>query len=344
MNAVARRRAVAAALSLVFAGIVTLRAGAQQGIPPPPPPPEPGIHQTPPEKADDQVSLGTELVNVPFNVTDKKGHPITDLRKEDVQVLEDDKGQEIFSFERQLETPLTISLLIDTSGSQEATIGIERDASYRFFEKVLRPDRDLGSVLTFSKDVTLEQDLTNSLSSLDQALARARVTPSSAFGRGGTAPTNPMAGGTSMFDAVFLASNDVLRREAGRRVIILVTDGVDTTSSYTKAAAIERATRSEVIVYCIAIGDPNAGGLAIGVLESLSKETGGRTFAPRRIEDLDKAFEEIQNDLRQQYVVSYAPSNVARDGAFRRIEVKSPGEAGKDLRFRYRRGYYAPKG
>jgi VWFA-related protein len=335
-----RRCAAAAALALALGGAPASRA-AQQGVPPPPPPPEPEMKQQPPAQTEDQVNLGAELVNVPFNVTDKKGHPITDLRKEDVQVLEDDKAQEIFSFERQLESPLTIALLIDTSGSQEATIGIEREASSRFFQKVLRPDRDLGSVVTFSKDVTLEQDLTNSLGSLDQALSRARVTPSSAFGRGGTAPTNPMAGGTSLYDAVYLASNDVLRREAGRRVIILVTDGVDTTSSYDKAAAIERATRSEVIVYCIAIGDPDYG-VSRGTLDSISKETGGRTFEPRRMEDLDKAFDEIQNDLRQQYIVSYAPSNLQHDGAFRRIEVRGLGDTRKDLKFRYRRGYYAP--
>ncbi len=315
-------------------------ARGQQGIPPPPP--EPDAVKSQEQNPDQQVQLGAELVNVPFNVTDKKGHPITDLRKEEVQILEDDKPQEIFSFERQTEAPLTISLLIDTSGSQEATIGIEREASLRFFEKVLRPDRDLGSVLTFSKDVTLEQDLTNEVRLLDQALSRARVDPTSAFGRGGTAPTNPTAGGTSLYDAVFLASNDVLRREAGRRVIILVTDGVDTTSSYNKEAAIERATRSEVIVYCVAIGDPSYG-VSRGTLDSISKDTGGRTFQPRGLSDLDKAFDEIQNDLRQQYIVSYAPQNVAHDGSFRRIEVRSLDEARKDLRYRYRRGYYAPK-
>lgn len=340
-----RSRATIVALALAFACAPASRAGQQdQGIPPPPP--EPDAQQQPappPGQGDDQVNIGTDLVTVPFNATDKKGRPITDLKKEDIQVLEDEKAQDIFSFERQTEAPLTISLLIDTSGSQEATIGIEREASLRFFERVLRPDRDLGSVITFSKDVTLEQDLTNSLRSLDQALARARVTPSSGFGRGGTAPTNPQAGGTSLYDSVFLASNDVLRREAGRRVIILVTDGVDTTSSYNKAEAIERATRSEVIIYCIGIGDPEYDGVATGVLDNLSKETGGRTFTPRGLDDLDKAFAEIQDDLRQQYVISYSPANAAHDGAFRRIEVKGQGEARKDLRFRYRRGYYAQK-
>ncbi len=277
-------------------------------------------------------------------MTDKKGRPITDVRKEEVQVLEDGKPQEIFSFERQLEAPLTIALLIDISGSQEETIGIEREAASRFFAKVLRPDKDLACVITFAKEVTLEQNLTGSIAALDRALDRARVSPYSAFGRGGTAPTNPTAGGTSLYDAIYLAADDVLKREAGRRVVILLTDGEDTTSLYNKEAAIERAWRSEVIVYGIGIGDPSIQPVNTGVLDKLSKETGGRTFEPRSNETLDKAFEEIQNDLRQQYVVSYAPSNTTRDGSFRKIAVSIAGERGKDLKLRFRRGYYAPKG
>ncbi len=127
-------------------------------------------------------------------------------------------------------------------------------------------------------------------------------------------------------------------------MVILLTDGEDTTSLYNKEAAIERAWRSEVIVYGIGIGDPSIQPVNTGVLDKLSKETGGRTFEPRSNETLDKAFEEIQNDLRQQYVVSYAPSNTTRDGSFRKIAVSIAGERGKDLKLRFRRGYYAPKG
>jgi Ca-activated chloride channel homolog len=340
-----KRRATWIAAFAVALALGPVSRAAQQGPPPPPPPPDPVPETAPPAgQDDDQVDLGTALVNVPFNVTDKKNRHITDVQQSEVQVLEDGQQQEIFSFERLLQTPLTISLLIDTSGSQEATIGIEREAARRFFEKVLRPDRDLGSVITFSKEVVLEQELTANRTLLERALDRARVSPASAFGRGGTAPTNPTAGGTSMNDAVFLASEDVLRREAGRRVIILLTDGFDTTSVYNKEAAIERSWRSEVIIYCIGIGDPGYGGVASGVLDKYAKETGGRTFEPRGIDDLDKAFQEIENDLRQQYVVSYTPSNTTRDGSFRKIEVKLAGETRKDLRIRYRRGYYAPKG
>src|SRR5262249_40129508 len=151
-----------------------------------------------------------------------------------------------------------------------------------------------------------------STGALDQALDRARVTPSSAFGRGGTAPTNPMAGGTSLYDAVYLASSEVLRREAGRRAIILRTDGGDTTSQADQPAAIAQALHYEVIIYCLAIGDPNYG-VSKGTLDKFSDQTGGRTFEPRSDSDLDRDFDEIQNDLRQQYVVSYSPSNAAHD-------------------------------
>ncbi|MGB5037693.1 MAG: VWA domain-containing protein, partial [Blastocatellia bacterium] len=287
---------------------------------------------------DDTVQLGTELVNVPFNVNDKKNKHITDILKEEVVVLEDGVAQEVFSFERQLDAPLTIALLIDTSGSQELTIGAEREAAYRFFQKVLRPQKDVACIISFAKEVTLEQSLTASVPSLTAALDRVRVTPSSGFGRGGTAPTNPQAGGTSMHDSIYLAADDVLRREAGRRVIILLTDGVDTTSSLKAEAAIERAWRSEVIVYSIAIGYD----LAIGPLDKYGKETGGRVFIPRGSDDLDRAFAEIENDLRQQYIVSYSPTNAKRDGTFRKIELRLASETRKDLRLRHRRGYYAP--
>jgi VWFA-related protein len=332
------------AFALLVSVLAAGSAPARQQAPAPPPPPEPDVER-PQEGQDEPVQLGTELVTVPFNVTDKKNRHITDIQRAEIQVFEDGKPQEIFSFERQLDAPLTIALLIDISGSQEATIGAERTAAEQFFSKVVRPEKDLASVLTFAKDVVLEQTLTGNLKSLYAALDRARVTPSSGLGRGGTAPTNPLSGGTSLYDAVYLAADDVLRREAGRRVIILLTDGADTTSTSKIQDAIDRAWRSEVIVYGIGIGDPTIQPVNDGVLEKMAKETGGRVWVPNNFRDLDRAFAEIENDLRQQYVVTYTPTNTARDGTFRKIEVKIAGEnrkEAKDYRVRFRRGYYAP--
>jgi Ca-activated chloride channel homolog len=293
------------------------------------------------QEPDDDVQLGTELVTVPFSIADKKNKLIIDVKREEVQILEDGKSQEIFSFERLTETPITIALLVDVSGSLIEGLPFERDAATRFFQKVLRPDKDLASVLTFAKEVTLEQQLTSNVEALSKGISRARVTPQ-VYIPGGPPPINPRAGGTSLYDAVYLASNEVLRREAGRRVIILLTDGFDTTSSYKLDEAIERTWRSEVLIYAIGVGSPAYGGVNKGLLDKLCKETGGRAFEPRGYTDLDRAFDEIQADLRTQYVLSYTPSNGAADGSFRKIEVKLVGEARKDARVRSRRGYYAP--
>jgi Ca-activated chloride channel homolog len=293
------------------------------------------------QEPDEPVEIGAELVTVPFSISDKKNTLIIDVKKEEVQILEDGKAQEIFSFERLTETPITIALLVDVSGSLVEGLPFERDAATRFFQKVLRPDKDLASVLTFSKEVTLEQQLTSNVEALSKGIARARVSPQ-VYIPGGPPPINPQAGGTSLYDAVYLASNEVLRREAGRRVIILLTDGYDTTSSYKLEEAIERTWRSEVLIYAIAIGSPAYGGVNKGLLDKLCKETGGRAFEPRGYTDLDRAFDEIQADLRTQYVLSYSPTNGAADGTFRKIEVKLVGEARKNARVRSRRGYYAP--
>jgi Ca-activated chloride channel family protein len=321
-------------LALLFVGAPAAVRG-QEGAPPEGAPQE-GAQE------DEPIQLGGSLVTVPFNASDKKNKHIIDVKQPEVQVFEDGKPQEIFSFERMTEAALTISLLVDTSGSMEATIGEERVAAHRFFQKVLRPEKDLASVITFSKAVTLEQPLTANIEMLNRGLERARVSPSAAYGGIGTPPANPGAGGTSMYDAVYLAAGDVLRAEAGRRVIILLTDGVDTTSSYKINEAIERAWRSEVIIYAIGIGDFRYGGVDRGALDRLTKETGGRFFEPRKDIDLDRAFDEIENDLRQQYVLTYTPANAVADGTFRKIEVKLAGETRKDVRVRHRRGYYAP--
>jgi VWFA-related protein len=131
-----------------------------------------------------------------------------------------------------------------------------------------------------------------------------------------------------------------LRREAGRRVIILLTDGQDTSSRIKEREAIERTWRNEIIMYAIGIGDPGWGGINQGTLKKMTAETGGRAFFPRNEEDLDKAFSQIDEDLRSQYVVAYQTSNEARDGSFRTIQLKVKNR--KELTVRHRRGYFAP--
>lgn len=297
-----------------------------------------------PQEEEQGVRLGTQLVTVPFNVTDKTNHYINDLKKEDLEILEDNKPQGVFSFERQTDLPITIAMLIDISGSQEYTLPYEKAAGQRFLQKVLRPQKDLAAIVSFEGDTELVQNLTQDMNKLSRALDSVQipVTGATVGGIGGTPPINggSRVGGTSLYDAIYAVSADLLSREAGRRVIILLTDGQDTTSRIKMREAIERTWRNEVIVYSIGIGDRSYG-IDSGTLKKIASETGGRAFFPRNEEDLDKAFRMIDEDLRSQYIVSYEPSNEAKDGSFRTIQMKVKNR--KELTVRHRRGYFAPK-
>ena len=291
---------------------------------------------------DETIKIGTQLVTVPFNITDKTNRYVNDLKKEDLEVLEDNKPQAIFSFERQTDLAITIAMLIDISGSEAYTLPMEKAAGARFFQRVLRPRKDLGAVVTFEGDAELVQNLTSDPAKLERALDEVRIPVTSAsVSAGGTPPINggSRAGSTAIWDAVYSVSNDLLKREAGRRVIILITDGEDTSSTIKMRDAIERTWRNEVIVYAIGIGDP-AYGVDSGVLKKITQETGGRAFFPRSEADLDKAFAQIDEDLRSQYVLAYTPANGAKDGSFRTIQVRAKDR--KDLTVRHRRGYFAP--
>ena len=291
---------------------------------------------------DDQVvKLGTQLVTVPFNVTDKKNRYINDLSKDDIEILEDNKAQQVFSFERQTDLPITIAMLIDISGSQEWTLPEEKAAGQRFFRRVLRPRKDLAAVVTFEHDSVLVQDLTSDVERLQRALDEVRLPAQAATmgRRGGTPPINNSGvGSTAMFDSIYSVSSELLRREAGRRVIILVTDGEDTSSSVKMREAIERTWRSEIIVYSIGIGGPM--GVDTGTLKKIAAETGGRAFFPRNEADLDSAYQQIDEDLRSQYILAYTPANGTRDGSFRTIQVKVKNRG--ELTVRHRKGYFAP--
>lgn len=304
--------------------------------------PKPGKPAEEEGKQEDQVvRLGTQLVTVPFNVTDKKNRYINDLAKDDIEILEDNKPQQLFSFERQTDLPITIAMLIDISGSQQYTLSEEISAGKTFFRKVLRPKKDLAAIVTFEHESVLEQNLTSDIDKLLRALDGVRIPAESvSMRRGGTPPINNSGvGSTALYDSVYSVSSDLLRREAGRRVIILVTDGEDTSSSIKLRDAIERTWRSEIIVYSVGIGGPM--GVDQGTLKKLAAETGGRAFFPRNERDLDEAYAQIDEDLRSQYILAYTPSNGARDGSFRTIQVKVKNHA--DLTVRFRRGYFAPK-
>lgn len=326
-----------------FAGL----AGASVGRPQKPEPAAPGKQQKdkkPVEEAqddDEPIKLGTQLVTVPFNVTDKKNRYINELTKDDLEILEDNKPQQIFSFTRQTDLPITIAMLIDISGSQEYTLSEEKEAGLRFMQKVLRPKKDLGAVVTFEHESVLVQDLTDDIRKLEEAIRQVEISVVPGVTVAGTPPINPSgAGSTAMFDSIYSVSSDLLRREAGRRVIILLTDGNDTSSRVKMREAIERTWRSEIIVYSIGIADPRVG-INKGDLKKIAAETGGRAFFPNNFEDLDRAFSQIDEDLRSQYIVTYESANEAKDGSFRTIQLRVKNQ--KDLTVRHRRGYFAPK-
>ncbi len=278
---------------------------------------------------DEPVHLSARLVNVFFTATDRRRAIVTDLQRGDVRVFEDGREQEIFTFVRQTDLPLTIALLIDVSASQQYTLPEEKAAAMRFIRSIVRPGKDVVAIVAFRDEVRLIEDFTSTVSRLEAALNRVRYTPPT--GR------DPRFGGTSLYDAIVLAARELLAKQPGRRMILLLTDGEDTTSLYQLPEAIAEALRAEATIYAIGIGDRYRFGINSSVLRRLTQETGGRAYFPRNAEDLARAFREIETELRSQYLVAYYPSDPTPDGRFRQIEIRVPTRKG--LRIRHRRGY-----
>ena len=312
---------------------------------------------TPPKdelESDEVIRVETNLTNIFFTAADQNKRFISDLKKEDIRVLEDGQPQEIFTFQQNIDLPLSIAILIDTSQSEERTLPDEKLAARSFLESVMRPDRDEAAIVSFTGEVTLEQGFTGSMERLRRAIDRVEFVPPSGYIGGGvvvggTPPisdTNQiLAGSTALWDAVWATSNELLSDSAEntRRAVILLTDGVDTTSQVKMHDAVERAQKADALIYAIGIGDSYHGGVDEGSLKKIAERTGGRAYFPRSESELRKAFAQIQRDLREQYLVAYSPSNKARDGSYRRIqiEVVGPEARAQKLKLNYRPGYFA---
>jgi Ca-activated chloride channel homolog len=301
-----------------------------------------------PEQEEPTIKFGTKLVNVLFSVQDKQNHYLNDLKQEDVQIFENGQPQDIFTFKRELDLPLTMAILVDTSGSEQYTLPQLKDSGGRFVDSVVRTGKDTVAVIKFEGEATVMQELTSNPKRVRKALeeiAFIAAPPVSVYG-GATPPINGQSrqGGTSLYDSIIATSADMLAREPGRKTIILLTDGVDTTSRMKQDEAINEALRAEVVIYSIGIGDPGQGGVDEGTLKKLSESTGGRAVFPKDARDLDKAFAQLEQDLRQQYLLAYEPKNETTDGGFRKLEIKVVNRNVKDLKIRHRRGYYAPQG
>lgn len=302
---------------------------------------------------DEVVRVETDLTNILFTAVDKQKRFITTLKQEDIRVTEDGQPQEIFTFARQTDLPLSLAILIDTSISEERTLPAEKAAAGSFVDAVLRPDKDEMAVISFTGESTLEQGLTGNASRVRSALSRVEFVPPSGYVSGvGTVGTPPIsgqnqatAGSTAIWDAIWVTSDEVLSQTSDktRRAIILLTDGHDTSSQQKMDAAIDRALKVDAVVYAIGIGDEYYGGVNKGTLRKVAERTGGRAFFPEDESELRAAFAQIQLELRSQYLVAYSPTNRNKDGSFRRvqIEIVNPELRKQNLRMTYRQGYFA---
>jgi Ca-activated chloride channel homolog len=307
-----------------------------------------------PQDSDEVVRVDTNLTNIFFTAADRNKRFISDLKAEDIRVFEDGQPQEIFTFQQNIDLPLSLAILIDTSASEERTLPDEKEAARAFLESVLRPGKDEAAVISFTGETTLEQGFSGNLERLRRAIDRVEFIPPSGYIGGGvvvngTPPisgTNQaIAGSTAIWDAVWATSEELISTSAEhtRRAIILLTDGVDTSSRMKMHDAIERAQKADALIYAIGIGDRYTFNVNEGSLKKIAEQTGGRAYFPRHATDLREAFAQIQRDLREQYLVAYSPLNKARDGSFRKIEIQviNPALRQRELKLNYRTGYFA---
>lgn len=290
------------------------------------------------------LKVRTEVVNVYAVVRDKEGRIIPDLTQKDFELTEDGVPQQIRYFSRATDTPLTLGMMVDTSPSQQRVLSVEQRQADAFLREVLRP-KDLAFVLHFDIGVELLQDFTPDISRLTQAIDGTVI---NGGGRGPMPSTFPSAGNggaTHLYDAIWLASNDLMKNQVGRKVLILLTDGEDQGSRETLKSALEAAQKSDVMIYAIDIVDRafygfgNLGFNGDEVLKKLSQETGGEVIRVTRQKDTSAAFQEIASQLRTQYLLGYTSTNRAHDGTYRRIRLRVP--SGK-YKVQARQGYYAP--
>ncbi|MBA2502416.1 MAG: VWA domain-containing protein [Pyrinomonadaceae bacterium] len=324
-----------------------------------PTPPPPVSAPTPPPQDDDDddvVRVETDLTNTLFTAVDKNRRFVTNLQQSDVRVVEDGVPQEIFTFSRQTDLPLSLAIILDRSASQQYTLPEQKNAARAFLDSVVRPGKDETAVISFTGLVELEQDLTGSTARVRQAIDRVEYVPPSGIVNNqqvGTPPTSDtnqrLAGSTAVWDAVWLASKDVLTQspERTRRAIILLTDGDDRDSQVELKDAVEESIKADVVVYSIGIGDfINYTGIDEKALRRLSERTGGRAFFPENDTELRAAFAQIQDELRSQYLVAYSSTNKSRNGQYRQVklEVVNPELRKQNLRLTYRPGYFARSG
>jgi len=287
------------------------------------------------------IKAEVNLVNLFATVRDKNKRVVMDLQKDDFKVYEDGHEEQIAFFSRDMTMPITLGLLLDTSGSEQNMLGAIQDAGSRFLRRVMRKG-DEAMILSFDTDVDLLADFTDDKGILDRAINKARInTPQGGYIAGNPGPIGSgNVTGTALYDAIYLACGEKLNGEAGRKAIVIVTDAQDEGSKVRLEEAIEAAQRTDTVIHVLLVADPRFGGNG-GVARRLADDTGGRVIFVSSEKKLEEAFEQISEELRSQYTLGYYPSNTGKDGKFRKIKVDV---ANHDFKVLTRKGYYAPRG
>jgi VWFA-related protein len=283
------------------------------------------------------IKTEVNLVNLFVTVRDKKKHVITNLKKEDFRIFENEQEQKVAFFSAETTLPITLGLLIDTSGSEQNRLPAEQEAASRFLHQVLRKG-DEAMVISFDLDVDLLSDFTEDHGQLNRAIHHAQVNAAGPMVTPGTLPSGP--NGTHFYDAVWVACGEKLATEAGRKALVIITDAEDFGSKVRLEEAIEVAERTNTVVHVLLVHDPGYGWRP-DVAHKMAEQTGGRVIEVSSEKHLQEAFDQISEELRQQYTLGYYPTNSARDGTFRKIKVET---TDKELKVLARKGYYAPKG
>jgi VWFA-related protein len=289
-----------------------------------------------PAQQEPTIKSQVNLVNLFVTVRDKKKHVITNLKKEDFRISENNEEQKLAFFSAETTLPITLGLLIDTSGSEQNRLPAEQEAASRFLNQVLHKG-DEAMVVSFDLDVDLLSDFTDDHAQLQRAIHHAQVNAAGPVLTPGTLPSGP--NGTHLYDAVWVACGEKLATEAGRKALVIITDAEDFGSKVRLEEAIEAAERTNTVVHFLLVHDPGYGWRP-DVAHKMAEQTGGRVIEVSSEKHLQEAFDQIAEELRQQYTLGYYPTNGARDGTFRKIKVET---TDKELKVLARRGYYAPK-
>lgn len=313
-------KSVVAPIGLLAAACAMLFAGQKQTPAPAQPPTE-----KPEITLDATIRSEVTRVNMLFTVTDKKGRFVTDLNRNEFEVFENKKQQNILEFTSETDLPLRLAILIDTSNSIRDRFHFQQEAATNFVNSVMRP-QDRATIVSFDTAAELVADLTNDTNELEDAIRKLRP-----------------GGGTALYDAIYFACRDKLMRDQPmykfRRAMVILSDGEDNESRYSREQALEMAQRADTVIYTISTNISHVETEGDKVMRYLAEQTGGICFFPFEAKDLNQSFENIANELRHQYNLFYRPEPLTNDGKYHTVIIKVRGR--KDLIVRARKGYYA---